>query len=455
MKTYTSQHRTFWQSSSRSDRSKRFATPDSTYSSLSDSSLSQQASQQASQQQETNALTPQQSTAFPPTRPWGTLTNNVARTLATQPLDSSRDNTLQPKSTHSLQMDRLANNAPIQRLQEHIQRQAKRQAKTGPEKQTQLPERLKASVENLSGISMDDVKVHYNSAKPSQLKALAYTKGADIYLGPGQQHHLPHETWHVVQQKQGRVRPTVQAKGENINDNVALEREADVMGQKALHLTATPQPTAATLSNSAHTTSAHTTAPHTAIQRLATLPGENSGPASLNSIGQPRQSNSATLPHQHVVQMMHQKGIVESDKKTYVPMGCWASKDLSQKGHQIYTDAMTSCVTIAMYNDKSHAIIAHFGSLKTEVDHKKDVRAGMVEIKKRMVELKGHWQGYVFTGIDNQISQERIAEIQLCIAKGLLKEKESRHQGVTVYNNGHGIKVKFDTASKVTLTGDW
>ncbi|MEL6556566.1 MAG: DUF4157 domain-containing protein [Bacteroidota bacterium] len=98
-----------------------------------------------------------------------------------------------------------------------------------------LPIQLKTGIENLSGYSMDDVKVHYNSSKPAQLRAHAYAQGTDIHLAPGQERHLPHEAWHVVQQKQGRVRPTFQFKrGVNINDDVILEREADVMGEKAL-----------------------------------------------------------------------------------------------------------------------------------------------------------------------------------------------------------------------------
>ncbi|WP_262708163.1 hypothetical protein [Mucilaginibacter gilvus] len=32
-----------------------------------------------------------------------------------------------------------------------------------------LPDGLKAGIEQLSGISMDKVKVHYNSARPSNL----------------------------------------------------------------------------------------------------------------------------------------------------------------------------------------------------------------------------------------------------------------------------------------------
>lgn len=98
---------------------------------------------------------------------------------------------------------------------------------------TGLPDNLKAGVENLSGVSLNNVKVHYNSPKPAQLNALAYAQGSDIHVAPGQQKHLPHEAWHIAQQSQGRVKPTTQAKGVAINDDSHLEREADVMGAKA------------------------------------------------------------------------------------------------------------------------------------------------------------------------------------------------------------------------------
>ncbi len=98
-----------------------------------------------------------------------------------------------------------------------------------------LPDKLKSGIESLSGMSMDGVKVHYNSSQPAQLNALAYAQGADIHVGPGQEKHLPHEAWHVVQQAQGRVKPTLQMKeGVLVNDDQGLEREADVMGERAL-----------------------------------------------------------------------------------------------------------------------------------------------------------------------------------------------------------------------------
>ena len=102
------------------------------------------------------------------------------------------------------------------------------------ENRTGLPNQLKSGIEALSDVSLDDVNVHYNSSKPAQLQALAYTQGSDIHVAPGQEQHLAHEAWHVVQQKQGRVQPTTQLRNVAINDDFGLEREADVMGDKAL-----------------------------------------------------------------------------------------------------------------------------------------------------------------------------------------------------------------------------
>lgn len=120
-----------------------------------------------------------------------------------------------------------------------VQRESgKAQENTGneqkPPNHTGLPDSLKAGLENLSGIDMGDVRVHYNSPKPFQLNALAYTQGTDIYVGLGQEHHLPHEGWHVVQQKQGRVKPTIQRDSIKFNEDAHLEQEAEAMGRIAI-----------------------------------------------------------------------------------------------------------------------------------------------------------------------------------------------------------------------------
>ena len=90
-----------------------------------------------------------------------------------------------------------------------------------------LPDGLKKGVENLSGKSMDNVNVHYNSDSPSKIGAHAYTQGTDIHLAKGQEKHLPHEAWHVVQQKQGRVKPTVQMKGKAFLEKEDLLENGD------------------------------------------------------------------------------------------------------------------------------------------------------------------------------------------------------------------------------------
>lgn len=117
-------------------------------------------------------------------------------------------------------------------------REAAQRREAGPSPdRTGLPDQLKSGVESISGMSLDNVRVHYNSAQPAQLNALAYAQGSDIHVAPGQEKHLPHEAWHIVQQAQGRVRPTLQMRGSvPVNDDAGLEHEADVMGAKALQM---------------------------------------------------------------------------------------------------------------------------------------------------------------------------------------------------------------------------
>jgi len=154
------------------------------------------------------------------------------------------------KGTQSIQFkDRRVGNSEQINIQNTIDsspRVAAQRAKTDAisnapiqkkENNTGLPDQLKSGIESLSGLDMSDTRVHYNSSKPAQLQAHAYAQGTDIHLASGQEKHLPHEAWHVVQQKQGRVQATTQLKGKTlINDDAGLEREADVMGAKALQV---------------------------------------------------------------------------------------------------------------------------------------------------------------------------------------------------------------------------
>ncbi len=121
--------------------------------------------------------------------------------------------------------------------------QLKKDADSSGENKTGLPDNLKSGIEAMSGVSMNGVKVHYNSDKPAQLNAHAYAQGQNIHVASGQEKHLPHEAWHVVQQAQGRVKPTTQMKGGvKVNDDPSLETEADVQGAKAMqHKAAKPR----------------------------------------------------------------------------------------------------------------------------------------------------------------------------------------------------------------------
>ena len=114
-------------------------------------------------------------------------------------------------------------------LEEEELMQGKFETAQRQENKTGMPDNLKAGIESLSGMDMSDVRVH-NSDKPAQLNALAYAQGNDTHLDAGQEQHLPHEAWHVVQQREGRAQPTMQVAGESVNDDVSLEQEADVMG---------------------------------------------------------------------------------------------------------------------------------------------------------------------------------------------------------------------------------
>jgi len=109
-----------------------------------------------------------------------------------------------------------------------IQRKETATPSTSTSNRTGIPDSLKVQFENTSGFSFDDVKVHYNSSKPAQLQALAYTQGNQVYIAPRQEKHLGHELRHVVQQKAGIVKPTTFLNGVAINDNVNLEKEADI-----------------------------------------------------------------------------------------------------------------------------------------------------------------------------------------------------------------------------------
>lgn len=106
---------------------------------------------------------------------------------------------------------------------------------------TQLPEAVQTKMESTMGADFSGVNVHKESEKATSMGALAFAQGNDVHFAPGQynpqtqsgQELIGHELAHVVQQKEGRVSSTTQMKGQNVNDDPVLEREADEMGNAA------------------------------------------------------------------------------------------------------------------------------------------------------------------------------------------------------------------------------
>lgn len=98
---------------------------------------------------------------------------------------------------------------------------------------TGIPIGMQRRFETFSGFSFDDVKVHYNSDKPAQLQALAYTQGNRVYMASGQEKHLEHELGHVVQQKAGRIHATEQRGSLPVNTSAALEAQADAYARES------------------------------------------------------------------------------------------------------------------------------------------------------------------------------------------------------------------------------
>ena len=97
-----------------------------------------------------------------------------------------------------------------------------------------MPEDVQHRMESAIGADFSAVRIHEGSQSQA-IGARAYTQGTDIHFAPGEyqpaspagQELLGHELAHVVQQRQGRVPATTQAKGVAVNDDAGLEHEAD------------------------------------------------------------------------------------------------------------------------------------------------------------------------------------------------------------------------------------
>lgn len=131
-------------------------------------------------------------------------------------------------------------NPPQKSPQSTLQRQLTLCEPENKHEQRTIPKDVQAKMEKAFNTDFSQVKIQQGN-QASSIGALAYTQGNNIYFAQGQyqpntqagQKLLGHELTHVVQQRQGRVKPTVQAKGLLLNNDAKLEKEADELGEKA------------------------------------------------------------------------------------------------------------------------------------------------------------------------------------------------------------------------------
>ncbi len=107
-----------------------------------------------------------------------------------------------------------------------------------------LPAGLQHNMENAFGHDFSRVSIQRESTKATEINARAFTQGEEIHFAPGEfntgsesgKNLIGHEFTHVVQQRNGVVNATsVMGKGLSLNDDTGLEREADLLGQKAVN----------------------------------------------------------------------------------------------------------------------------------------------------------------------------------------------------------------------------
>jgi len=137
---------------------------------------------------------------------------------------------------------------PLQQKVNPIQKNASEEEEVPLQKKSDnsngLPAPVQTQMEGALGADFSNVNIHTNSQSATDVGALAYTQGNDVHFAPGQynpesstgQELIGHELTHVVQQREGRVQPTTQAKGLPVNDDKGLEDEADAGGRKAVQM---------------------------------------------------------------------------------------------------------------------------------------------------------------------------------------------------------------------------
>lgn len=104
-----------------------------------------------------------------------------------------------------------------------------------------LPAPVQAKMERSFNADFSDVQIHTDSPAAGAIGAHAFTQGEEVHFAPGQydpgsqsgQALIGHELSHVVQQREGRVKAPMQARGLPVEDDPGLEHQADVEGERA------------------------------------------------------------------------------------------------------------------------------------------------------------------------------------------------------------------------------
>lgn len=181
--------------------------------------------------------------------------------IASAILQESLKNPTSIKQTHVVQLQSIIGNREMGRLLyenkkqnsqndfglrlgngDNIQKTPTANASTIAEPQnagSELPPSVRAKMENAFHSDFSSVRVR-TGPQANAIDAAAYTQGTNIHFAPGHyspftlagQRLLGHELAHVVQQRQGRVKATTQAKGLPVNDDRTLEHEADKIGNQ-------------------------------------------------------------------------------------------------------------------------------------------------------------------------------------------------------------------------------
>lgn len=121
-----------------------------------------------------------------------------------------------------------------------------------------LPTPVQHKMERALGADFSSVRIHEGPLART-IGAQAFTRGTDVHFAPGQyqphttagQQVLGHELAHVVQQSQGRARPSTRVGGMAVDASPQLEHEAEQAGQRAAagrsdgHASTSPKPIAA------------------------------------------------------------------------------------------------------------------------------------------------------------------------------------------------------------------